>query len=250
MSAQPYFDAWTPSPLPRAGSHDALLPEVLARAAACPQERVASAVLELLALQPGDAVLELGCGSGRMLAAVAARLRDGFVAGVDPSPLMVRHAAARNRRVIAQKRAQVSVASTPDLGAFPDARFDRVFGTHVVYFWPDPARDLAEVARVLRPGGLLLLGFFAGEEGERGRTRFAVARARRLLAEAGFRDVEATASAACASAAPLVFVQGRRGPGAPARSAAAGDERGALEPGRQAGRAPGLHARGPGARRA
>lgn len=187
------FDNSTPSP-PRAGSPlrpaPALLPEVVARAAGCPAERVASAVLERLELAPGDAVLELGCGSGRTLAAVAARVRGGLAAGIDPSELMVRHAAARNRRFIAQGRAAVLAASTRDLGCFPDASFDRAYGTHVIYFWSEPERDLAEVTRVLRPGGLLLLGFFEGAEGDVSRVGFPVARALRLLAAAGFRDAQ------------------------------------------------------------
>lgn len=208
MRALHRFDKSTPSPRTRTAlAPAALLPEVVARAATCPAERVASAVLELLEPGPGDAVLELGCGSGRTLAAVAARLRHGFVAGVDPSELMVRHAAARNRRAIAQGRAAVFAGSTRDLGRFADARFDRAYGTHVVYFWSEPARDLAEVARVLRPGGRLVLGFFAGVEGEPGRVLFPVERALALLGASGFADAEALRSAADPR---LAFVRGVR----------------------------------------
>jgi SAM-dependent methyltransferase len=116
-------------------------------------------------------VLELGCGSGRLLATVAARLRRGFAAGIDPSALMVRHARMRNRRWIAQGRAEVSAGRSDDLGRFADARFDKVYGTHVVYFWMEPKRDLAEIRRVLRPGGSLVLGFFPSEDGTAGATR-------------------------------------------------------------------------------
>jgi SAM-dependent methyltransferase len=204
MRALKLFDDSTPSP-----PTSPLTAEVVARAATCPAERVASAVLELLEPGPGDAVLELGCGSGRTLAAVAARLREGFVAGVDPSELMLRHAAARNRRAIAQGRAAVFAGSTRDLGRFADARFDRAYGTHVVYFWSDPARDLAEIARVLRPGGRLVLGFFAGGEGEPGRVRFPVDRALALLEGAGFHRAEAPRN----TAAPgLAFVRAFRSP--------------------------------------
>ncbi|HEX2484542.1 MAG TPA: class I SAM-dependent methyltransferase [Myxococcota bacterium] len=172
---------------------DALLPEVVARAATCPAERVARAVLELLEPAPEDAVLELGCGSGRTLAAMAARVQRGVVVGVDPSELMVRHAAARNRRFVDRGRAAVFAASTADLSRFGDGRFDRVYGTHVVYFWSDPRRDLAEVARVLRPGGRILLGFFAG--GDAARVRFPVERAVELLRAAGFADAAPVRSA-------------------------------------------------------
>ena len=55
----------------------ALLGEVVVRTATCPRERVAEDVVEILGVAPGDAVLELGCGSGRMLSVVAGRLREG-----------------------------------------------------------------------------------------------------------------------------------------------------------------------------
>jgi SAM-dependent methyltransferase len=136
---------------------------------------------------------------------VAARLREGRVIGVDPSELMVRHAAARNRRAIAQGRAAVHRGATPDLSRFGDASFDRAYGTHVVYFWSDPPRDLAEIARVLRPGGRLVLGFFAeGDPCAPGRVRFPVERAAHLLEAAGFEGVERARSAR------LAFVRARR----------------------------------------
>jgi SAM-dependent methyltransferase len=181
------------APGPLAGG---LLPEVVARAASCSGESVARAVLELTELDAADAVLELGCGSGRLLSAVAARLRRGFVAGIDPSELMVRHARARNRRWISLGRAEVRAGHSSDLSPFPAERFDKVYGTHVVYFWTQPRRDLEEIRRVLRPGGRLLLGFFPAEPGSRGATRFAAERAERLLEEAGFAEVRVERRAA------------------------------------------------------
>jgi SAM-dependent methyltransferase len=172
----------------RMGGH---LGEVIARASSLPGESVARTVLELVELAPDDAVLELGCGSGRLLSAVAARLRRGFAAGIDPSELMVRHARARNRRWVAQGRVEISAGRSDDLGRFADARFDTAYGTHVVYFWMEPARDLAEIRRVLRPGGRLVLGFFPSEDGTAGATRYPVERAVRLLGAAGFTDVRA-----------------------------------------------------------
>jgi len=130
-------------------------------------EQVADTALEQLAAGPEDHVLELGCGSpldreawsGHLLSRLAARARRGRVVGIDPSELMVRHARHRNRSWIGAGRAQVEQGWSRDLSRFPDQCFDRVLGVHVVCFWDEPARDLAEVRRVLRPGGVLLLGF-------------------------------------------------------------------------------------------
>jgi protein-L-isoaspartate O-methyltransferase len=79
---------------------EALFGDVIARAATYSRERVARTALELLALRPQDRVLELGCGSGRLVAQVAARVQRGAVVGIEPSPLMLRHARFRNRRFV------------------------------------------------------------------------------------------------------------------------------------------------------
>jgi SAM-dependent methyltransferase len=185
-----------------------LLPEVIARAASYPGESVARAAFELLELAPADAVLELGCGSGRLLSAVAARLREGLAVGIDPSELMVRHARARNRRWIALGRTEVRGGHSGDLSAFADGRFDKVYGTHVVYFWREPRRDLAEIRRVLRPGGRLLLGFFPADGGEGTPARFPAESALELLAAAGFADLRAERRPAGARA--LVWIRATR----------------------------------------
>jgi SAM-dependent methyltransferase len=168
--------------------------DVIARAASYSPARVADAAIARLGLRPEHAVLELGCGSGRLLSQVAARVQRGFAAGIDPSPLMVRHARLRNRRFIERGLLEVSTGTSGDLGAFGDARFDAVYGLHVVYFWTAPARDLAEIRRVLRPGGRLVLGFCpaeqAGPSPGRDLARCPQARVERWLDAAGLAVVE------------------------------------------------------------
>jgi SAM-dependent methyltransferase len=172
--------------------HDALFGDVIARAATYSRERVAQTALELLALRSEDVVLELGCGSGRLVARVAARVQRGAVVGIDPSPLMVRHAGFRNRRFVERGVLELRSGASDDLSAWPAAHFDKVYGLHVVYFWRTPERDLAEIRRVLRPGGRLVLGFCPEEESTRSieAARCRVARVEEWLERAGFRSVE------------------------------------------------------------
>ena len=119
-----------------------------------PANRIA---IERLAVQAGEAVLEVGCGHGLTLARVA-QGPCGFLAGIDPSDVMVRLARRRLRRRIAAGEAEIARATSAAL-PFADARFDAALAVHVLYFWKDAIADLREIRRVLRPGGRLLLGY-------------------------------------------------------------------------------------------
>lgn len=109
-------------------------------------------VVAALGLTPGQRVLEIGFGGGIGLATVLARQPALALAGVDPSPEMVAHCQRRFGNKV-----DVRLGGAEQL-AWPDGSFDRVYGVNVSYFWPDLARALAELRRVLAPGGLLVLG--------------------------------------------------------------------------------------------
>jgi SAM-dependent methyltransferase len=101
---------------------------------------------------PGARVLDVGCGPGWFWASVADRLPDDLdLTLADLSPGMVAEATTR-----VQGHRNWSVAGTEaDVSAlpFPDESFDAVFAMHMLYHVPEPAAGIAEIARVLRPGG-------------------------------------------------------------------------------------------------
>jgi ubiquinone/menaquinone biosynthesis C-methylase UbiE len=170
---------------PGGSDFESLLAAVRGRSARHGVERVRRALLERLAVEPRDRVLELGVGSGRLLSAVAARAAQGFVAGVEPEEVAFRHASRRCERLVREGRVALLRGTSRDLSAFEGASFDKVYGVFVSYFWDDPLPHLREVRRVLRPGGRLLLGTSEGEPGpglERG------------LVAAGFRELRISAA--------------------------------------------------------
>jgi SAM-dependent methyltransferase len=133
------------------------LGEIVARVMAFETEPINRIAMQELALRPGESLLDVGCGHGRTLARLAAT-PDAYLAGIDPSDVMVRLARKKLRSRIDAGRAEISLASSAKI-PHRDARFDAALAVHVVYFWRDPLADLREIHRVLRPGGRLLLGY-------------------------------------------------------------------------------------------
>lgn len=113
---------------------------------------VARQVVELLALEPDDRVLEVGFGPGVGIELAAAAVPDGFVAGADPSEQMFVQARKRNRAAIETGRVDLRLAVAAEL-PFDDGSFDAAFAVNSTPMWPDPVAGLREVRRVLRPGG-------------------------------------------------------------------------------------------------
>lgn len=110
--------------------------------------------VSLLRLDRPSTVLEVGFGQGRTAAVL---LDDGHrILGVDPSPTMVNQASARNRAACRDGRATLRPGDGITI-PFPADSADAAFTVHTVYFMPAPAATLADIARVLRPGGTLVV---------------------------------------------------------------------------------------------
>ena len=112
--------------------------------------------LSLLQLQTTDRVLEIGFGTGALIELASRQVTDGLVAGIDFSPTMVKAAGARNAASVASGRVELSEGNADNL-PYPDAHFDSVYAVNVIYLWPELGSTLAELGRVLKPGGELAL---------------------------------------------------------------------------------------------
>ena len=133
-------------------------------------ERIRWAV-QVLDPAPGDQLLEIGCGPGVAVAAICQRLRDGRVVAIDRSATAIARATRRNADCIASGRVVLRAVALEDLAAdgLPEAGpgFDKVFAMNVNLFWVrDPARELALIRALLRPGGTLSLFYGYGTPGQ------------------------------------------------------------------------------------
>jgi ubiquinone/menaquinone biosynthesis C-methylase UbiE len=115
-------------------------------------------VINALGVVANDHVLDIGCGPGRSLSALAMHASRGRVVGTDPSELMAEIAVKRNQDLVKYRRVEVVIASAARL-PFDDAAFDKALCVHVIYFWNDLDGALREIARVLKEGGQLALLF-------------------------------------------------------------------------------------------
>lgn len=157
--------------------------------------------VELADVQPGDAVLDVGCGTGTLALEVQRRVGStGRVVGVDPGALQIARARAKAARRRLPIEFQPGVIERLD---FHDQTFDVVLSTLMMHHLPATLRraGLAEIARVLKPGGRLVIADFPRKKDRPGRAaRF----------HAGGSDLEALAE--LASGAGFAQVETERMP--------------------------------------
>ncbi|MEE2033389.1 class I SAM-dependent methyltransferase [Rhodococcus chondri] len=120
------------------------------------RRRLDTALATESAAAPGSHVLDIGCGPGRFAGALADRVGlAGLVVGLDPSGPMVDYASAHAGR---RSNCHFRQGAAQSL-ALPDSSFDVVTATFVMHHIPEGQREaaLAQIFRVLRPGGRLML---------------------------------------------------------------------------------------------
>ena len=128
--------------------------------------------LKYLKLNNDANVLDCGCGGGANIKKLLKLCPNGFVKGIDYSPVSVAKANKVNRGAVSIHRCVVLQGNVADM-IFASEWFDAVTAFETVYFWPDLPRCFREVYRVLKPGGTFL-----------------ICELKTYLEQAGFHDVQ------------------------------------------------------------
>lgn len=152
--------------------------------------------ITLARIQPGEQVLDVGCGTGTLALEVKPRVgATGRVAGIDPGTRQIARARSKATRRHLPIDFQIGVIEQLP---FPDQTFDVVFSTLMMHHLPAGLKrqGLGEIARVLKPGGRLIIADFKRKKERQGRAaRFhaggsGLQELAALVKEAGFSQVE------------------------------------------------------------
>lgn len=152
--------------------------------------------LDCLRLGREDWVLEVGFGGGGLLRSLLLGTR-GEVFGADLSETLIARARTRFARDVRRGRLHLLRASAESL-PLPPETVTRAVSVNSLYFWPDPAAAMAELARVTKPGGRLAIVFEPASElrkwpGHRfGFRLFEAAEVKALMEAVGYTSVAET----------------------------------------------------------
>jgi ubiquinone/menaquinone biosynthesis C-methylase UbiE len=118
--------------------------------------RLRKVTVDQALIKPGDSVLDVGCGTGEVTLLAKTRAKHGKVYGIDPAPEMI----AVARRKAAHKGLEIDFrVGVIEALPFPDSSIDVVTSSLMMHHLPEDlqVRGLAEIYRVLKPGGRLLV---------------------------------------------------------------------------------------------
>ena len=113
-------------------------------------QKLAPLFIEFAGLADGEKILDVGCGTGSLTFALIRAADLGEIAAIDYSPVFVEEAIRRNTDTRIKIR-QADACSLP----FQDATFDRALALLVLHFVPEAGKAVAEMRRVVRPGGVV-----------------------------------------------------------------------------------------------
>ena len=110
----------------------------------------------VVAPQPGDHLLEIGCGAGLLVEQLSGRLAGGTLTAVDRSAAMIGQATRRNQAPVATGKVTFRQGDFLRV-QLPRAAYDKVVAFNVNFFWQDAAQEMRLIKNLLPPRGLLFV---------------------------------------------------------------------------------------------
>ena len=117
-----------------------------------------SFVLDMLELESSDRILEIGFGSGKLINQMAEITTDGVVEGIDFSEVMLKQASRVNKHHLTHGKVRLQRGECKSL-PFENGSFNKLCSVNTLYFWKDPDKYFREMFRVIRAGGVIVIGF-------------------------------------------------------------------------------------------
>jgi len=109
----------------------------------------------LKTIEPEE-IVDIGCGGGRNAGALLKKYPAAHVTAIDYSEVSVSKATAYNAEAIKQGRCEVRQGDVSAL-TLPEEKYDLATAFETIYFWPGLEKCFAEVAKVLKPGGVFMI---------------------------------------------------------------------------------------------
>jgi len=150
-------------------------------------------VFDLMSVQADDRIIEIGCGTGKLISRMAAIIEEGIIEGIDFSGEMISTAIKQNKKFMVNRKVKI-VEGDFDNMDYEKKIFTKACSVNTLYFWPRPEYTVKKIADLLTPSGKLILAFEdIGQLNQRNLDHdvfrfYAEDDVRNLLIDAGFSD--------------------------------------------------------------
>jgi len=115
-------------------------------------------VYSIMAVQAGDHVLDVGCGTGKLIGRIARQTAGCVAEGIDFSASMAAISRRKNGKHIAAGKVRIHEGNVDHL-QIPAGSFTKICSVNTIYFWPAPESTIKKMVQLLKPGGMLVLGY-------------------------------------------------------------------------------------------